>query len=461
MRKIMYWNNIGNLALYYLAVFTPLAFNMAVFFFLINYMHLLDTNVDYNAWSIGIRLFWFCGIVVAVFNFVGFLLLGHPDTANGKAVKALWTKGWPAKQKLVVVYVSRGDNANALRRSIVHTKAVLDAAGAEYRIDAVTDIRVSHGKTARINFYTVPQKYNTANGAKWKARALHFLVEQHRYDEYLDKNTWVLHLDEESQLHESSLAGIRMFITASKNKNRVGQGEIKYNAYKYASNLFITWMDSVRSGDDVGRFRLQYSLFKQPLFGMHGSYFLVPYRLEQKYGYDLGGRGSVTEDAYFALKCAEDGIKFSWINGYIREQSPYSLGAVIKQRRRWFCGLLSLSLDRQIGWRVRMPLMVNTFLWAFSWVGPLATIVSFAIPSTIPWQLLLITLIMQAFYSSIYLMGAYRNLQDVANELSLLRKALVCMGSFITIPLTGMVEGLSVLYALIQPVKTFDVVNKN
>lgn len=452
-------------AIYYVSLVIPIVLNVALFYLLF-YSIEQDSLDNLNQYILFyLKFFWLTGAIVALTNIIGLLWFGNPKAHNDRAVASLAQYGWPAA-KLIVVFVSRGDNAAALARSISATEELLIDMNVNHRIDVVTDILVSDTLShaaSPVNFHLVPAGYVTVNQAKWKARALHYVVEQHRTDVSMSsyEGTWVLHLDEESQLTESAVAGIAEFIANPANAKRIGQGEIKYNAYQYGSNLLIAWADSIRSGDDLGRFRFQFSLFKRPLFGMHGSYILAPLAIEQQFGFDLGGRGSVTEDAYFALKCAESGIEFGWVSGYIREQSPFTIGALIKQRRRWFSGLLMLSFDKEISFVTRLPLLCNTLLWSVAWIGPIVTIVTLVFGGYFPVSLLILAALLQGFYASTYMVGAARNLAEEDVVLPVWRQLTIYFGTLVTIHIVNTIEGIAVLYALLRPVKTFDVVNKN
>jgi hypothetical protein len=76
-------------------------------------------------------------------------------------------------------------------------------------------------------------------------------------------------------------------------------------------NWVTTLADSVRVGDDFGKFRIQYELH-EPLIGMHGSFVVCQNAVERLVTFDHGMEGSITEDAFFALVAQVKGIKFSW-----------------------------------------------------------------------------------------------------------------------------------------------------
>lgn len=336
--------------------------------------------------------------------------------------------------------------------------------GAIFDIEVVTDLEVASKIGAPYAHYlVVPPDYTPPNGAKWKARALHYLLEKssaRTQAQDSPKNVWVLHMDEESLLTPEAMAGIHRFINASENAQKIGQGEIKYNAHRYGDNWLITSMDALRTGDDLGRFRLQFSLFGRALFGMHGSFILVPAEVETAIGFDLGGKGSVTEDAYFALKATERGYRFGWVDGFIREQSPYTITALMRQRRRWFCGLRLLANDKTVRCDVRLPVAISVFLWRWMWMGTLATALNLAVGGAyFPAELAILTAVIGGSTTAVYLVGAHRNIRDT--DLSIFRKTWLYMSVPLAMPLMGIIENAAVIWGLLQPVKGFDVVDKN
>lgn len=390
------------------------------------------------------KFFWFTGSLFVLTNAIG-LMYGRP--------KALAPRPWPTAKRLIVTYVSRGDNVEALRRAIATSKLVLEDLGVNYLIEAITDMPVRVGADRHL---LVPPTYQTPNGAQYKARALEF-GRFMRSD--FTRNTWILHLDEESVITPEAVAGIAGYISKRENADTIGQGEIKYNAHNYGKNLLITAIDSLRTGDDLGRFRFQYRVFGKPLFGMHGSFVLVPARLEQQIGFDLGGRGSITEDAYFALTAASRGVRFGWVEGYIREQSPFTLLALLKQRRRWITGLRLLVFDKTISRRQRWTLGINMTLWRAAWFGPVVTFWNFlAGGSLVPTSVSIAAAIVSGMVGVVYMVGAYRNI--IGADLPHHRQLLIWVASLVLVPVCCIIEGVAVVYSIISPIKTFEVVAK-
>ena len=70
--------------------------------------------------------------------------------------------------------------------------------------------------------------------------------------------------------------------------------------------------DTIRVGDDFGKFALQYRMFEDPLIGMHGSFVVCQNAVEIDFGFDHGLEGSITEDTFFAMHIAAHGVHVKW-----------------------------------------------------------------------------------------------------------------------------------------------------
>lgn len=448
----MRWRDHGRFALC-IAIPVLLAGVVAVLVF-----GLADNGATVS-WHGNGRVVWMSSGVVALVNLSGLLLYGSPEPANRRALARFRSVGWTDSKRLAVVYVSRGTNVRALQRSVDRTTRLLEQMGVRYLIYAVTDIDVTltSDVPGTLHHHVVPADFTTEHGARYKARALEYLL-RHALDRLHQQDTWLLHLDEESQLHPTAVAGIAKFIDNPRHADHIGQGEIKYNSMRYGRNPLVTAIDAIRTGDDLGRFRLQYKLLGAPLFGMHGSFILVPLHIESEIGFDLGGKGSITEDAYFALISSQH-YEFGWVDGYIREQSPFSVKELVLQRRRWFNGLLLLSLDRCLPFRIRLPLILAMACWAVSWLSPPMIIVSLVLTGTLPMLLFVMATVTQGSFAAIYLVGAYRNLRDL-NPTPLGRATMLVL-PVLLMPISAVIEAVAVVYALIRPVSTFQIVDKD
>ncbi|OQY02365.1 MAG: hypothetical protein B6I26_00550 [Desulfobacteraceae bacterium 4572_130] len=428
-----------------------------------------------------LNFIWFIPILWVLMNFFG-LLFGAPKDENIQDF-AGWT--WdPTGSLLIISYVSRGDNQIALKRAIAATQQELDSAEVKYAIEIVTDQEVIRKNrisetNGKIYYYIIPDNYETKTKVKYKARALQYLLEMRtqRFKENSKlhiNDVWVLHLDEESIITSQLIMGIRNFIlkyNMNNTKGALGQGEILYNAYNYGKNIFITAIDALRTGDDLGRFRLQYKIFNKPLIGMHGSFVLLPAKIEQEIGWDSGGKSCLTEDAYFALLAAEKKVKFDWVNGFIKEQSPFTVMDIIRQRARWYTGLIRVATDSKLKLANRFILMIYVFAWTFAWFGAPLFLFDCIVMKLIydirffPFWATILTAILVGLIGSLYVVGAYRNVYHLNAPFR--KKAYIVFMTYVLFlfQLPMLVESSSVIYALYKqifnPIVKFHIVNKN
>ena len=94
----------------------------------------------------------------------------------------------------------------------------------KYTYEVVTDNRIGDIDTVKRCYeVVVPDDYSTKTGAKFKARALQYAIEQNVSN--LNNDDLVVHLDEETRLTKSCVIGIIKF--ANQNKHQIGQGEFK------------------------------------------------------------------------------------------------------------------------------------------------------------------------------------------------------------------------------------------
>jgi beta-1,4-mannosyltransferase len=334
---------------------------------------------------------------------------------------------------LILRLVTRGDNIEAVRRTVYYIQRTY-----RQRVEIVTDRRLD----IEADQIVVPRKYAPKNGAKWKARALHYAAVNHT-----NPDDWYLHLDEESVPSMACIAGCLKFIYKNP-QGAIGQGEILYTGHGYKEHRRVCAADSLRTGDDMLRFRAQYAMGK-PLFGVHGSFLLIKGSIEKELGWDLGAGGSVTEDASFAIKAWQKGIKFGWVEGEVIEQSPYCFMDFIRQRRRWFNGLWVVVLCKELELKYRIILGVMMVYWALS---PFILLMNFFILFGLQINVWIKAFFVISFlyYLLAYSIGGYRNGGFKGMIFSIL-----------FLPISFFYESVGVLYGIVRPVKTFEVVNKN
>merc|ERR1712216_394164 len=100
------------------------------------------------------------------------------------------------------------------------------------------------------------------------------------------------------------------------------------------------------------------------LIGMHGSFVAISQQVEEKVTYDHGHAGNICEDLFFALYAyGHEKVGFSWVDGFMYEQSPFSIMDLVKQRQRWFSGMFLVVTSPLIPMRQRTYLMSCLFSW--------------------------------------------------------------------------------------------------
>lgn len=414
---------------------------------------------------------WFLPAFWAATNLWGMLRHGPPadETPGGGPA-------WDPDVLLVVAYVSRGQNQLALKRAAEQTRAALRACDVRHVLEFVTDVPVAAENRLALPegeavYHLVPADYETPNRTRYKARALQYLLERRteRLARGADRNVWVLHLDEESVVSPECVKGVAAFVAEHdlrSSPGAIGQGEILYNAYAYAASPVITAIDAVRTGDDLGRFRLQFGTFGRPPFGMHGSFVLVPAAVEERVTWDFGARGAVTEDAYFSLVAMEQGVRFGWVEGFLREQSPFTIRDLVQQRRRWYSGLALVATDPRLSLRSTAVLRAFLFFWQCSWVACFFTVFAACFAAAggrihlSPWAVAAVGLLSGASAAT-YSLGAWRNALHAGFGPARQAKTVVTTYILWLLMIPAVVESYAVLYAILRPVSVFHVVEKN
>ncbi len=132
----------------------------------------------------------------------------------------------------------------------------------------------------------------------------------------------------------------------------------------------------------------------------------------------------------------------------------------IKQRRRWFIGLMLVATKAPTKWRYRLPIALSTAVWSVSWVGVAATYANFLVGVEIPFVVRILGNFAFAVYVLLYLAGmaVQLHLEDTRSRPT---KWLHYAAVVLLIPVFSVLEGLGVIYAVASPdVTSFHVVKK-
>jgi len=399
-----------------------------------------------QAWSWG-TLIWLSALIPSVIGLIGMLWYRHPRDLDDVA---------PIPQLVSLRIVSRGENVEAVTETVRRCQREMARNPLfPYVIELVTENPDLQFDDVDIVTLLLPSTYSTPNGSLYKARALQFALEHSS----LPDDAWLVHLDEETQLTSSGVKGIARMIAEEEASGelRIGQGAILYHR-DWKRHPFLTLADNVRTGDDFARFHFQHRV-GVTLFGLHGSYIVCRNDIEQSVGFDFGPVGSITEDAFWALRCMEDGQRARWVEGYLEEQSTQGVTDFIKQRRRWFQGLVKVSLHAPVKRRYRLMLGFNTLTWMLAPLGLLYTYAHFLWGFPVRGWIAWCANIALASFIVLYLVGLKANLDEhgVTNRLKRLGWY---AAQVILLPVYSLMESTGVAYALVRPHAGFHVVKK-
>lgn len=395
-------------------------------------------------------ILWLLGLPAGLLGLVGSLAFRHPEHLD--AVQ-------PIDQVVCFRIVSRGTNIEALRDTVHRCIAEMTANPMfEYSIEVVVDegCRTDLLPTGpQVRIIEVPASYSTPQGSLFKARALHYALEASP----LADDAWLVHLDEETHPTASGLRGIAEMIAEEEASGqlRVGQGAILYHRH-WKRHPIMTLADMHRTGDDFARFHFQHRL-GITLFGMHGSYIVVRNDVEKGIGFDFGPVGSITEDAFWALKFMESGGRSRWVHGYVEEQSTQGWSDFIKQRKRWFQGLLLVGFRAPTKLRWRLPLLVFTLLWGAAPLAVIYTFVHATFGSEVHDSIRILADVSFASLLTLYVVGLRANL-NAAEITNPIHRAGWLVLQLVLAPIFGVIESIGVVAGVVRPVGGFHVVAK-
>ncbi len=404
------------------------------------------------AWS---ALTWVLMVPWAMADVVGWMLYRRHTPVTEETRQQTSTK----RMRYPVVFriVTRGDQPATVIATIW---AVLEAMQARpsfrYRVEVVSDMPMEglpvHDSVHAI---VVPEDYETSNGATHKARALHYALSVSR----LPEDAWILHLDEESHVTEGLIVGIREAVSEEERTgdHRIGQGLITYHR-DLATNKLFSLADSIRVGDDIGRFHLQYRMHRI-LFGMHGSFLLVRSSIERQVGFDFPPEACTTEDTTWALRQMGAGNRFRWVDGTVVEQSPGTFHDFVRQRRRWFTGMWWAARRTPVAARYRVPLIFAMSLWTIGWTGFAYSLLHVFSGVDVPHPIAVVGDAIFAVFVTNYVLGLWVSLSMREGRRTVKRFRFFVLQAAM-IPIFTVLEGSAVVYSLLSPERRFHVVHK-
>jgi egghead protein (zeste-white 4 protein) len=401
-----------------------------------------------EAWS-WLGILWVMAFIPAMFELAGLLMWRAPMAS-----------AIPASKLVCWRVVSRGINKEALRDTILSIREEMRRTPLfPYVIEVLTDTDSTPDglppAAPDLHYIQVPRDYSTPNGTVNKARALNYALE---YSPLAD-TAWIVHMDEETHPTPSGIIGVSAMIREEEasGRLRIGQGTITYHR-DWKNHPFFTLSDCIRTGSDLGRLYLSMRI-GAPLFGMHGSFIVIRNDVEKAMGFDVGPKGSLTEDAWWGTMAMDAGYRCRWVEGHMAEQCTHKIPDFIKQRRRWFNGMARTARSAPVSLKWRGVLSVSMLTWASAPVAWVYTIGHFADGGYVsPWIRALANISL-AVYVATTLVGLQVNMKEhgITSSLQKIRWALTWLAC---LPVFSLMEAIAVAYAIVRPAKTFHVVKK-
>lgn len=188
-----------------------------------------------------------------------------------------------------------------------------------------------------VKSYLLPADYETPLGTQLKARALHYMVEQHRK---APTNSYVVHYDEESIYTPDNLA--RLVHRLLTKPIGISEGTISYGLDYMQSHPICRTMEANRP---FGCHECYLMMTAPPPLHLHGSNLVIMESIENEIGWDIGtyrDHPLIAEDLVFGLMAylKFGGRVFGWHGVEMIEQPPFTIEAAYKQRERWIMGAL-------------------------------------------------------------------------------------------------------------------------
>ncbi|XP_050442535.1 beta-1,4-mannosyltransferase egh [Adelges cooleyi] len=364
-------------------------------------------------------------------------------------------KGSPLLAPFICIrIVTRGDYPQLVKANVARNMARCLETGLEnFIIEVVTDKYVGLPVHRRIREVVVPKSYKTKTGALFKARALQFCLEDNV--NMLADCDWIVHLDEETLLTENSIRGILNFVLDG--KHQFGQGLITY-ANEEVVNWFTTLADSFRVADDMGKLRIQLSMFHKPLLSWKGSFVVTQVGAERHISFDNGLDGSIAEDCFFAMRAAKEGYSFNFIEGEMWEKSPFSLWDFIQQRKRWLQGILLVVHSAALPTKTKIWLALSCYSWVTLPLSTSNLILARYFPIPCPAIMDFVCAFIAGVNIYMYIFGVVKSFS--LYRFGVIKFTLCIIGALCTIPFNVIIENVAVIWGLFGNKYKFYVVHK-
>ena len=233
-----------------------------------NVIHWDSSSVLFNRIFNVIKLI---SVIVSVPSFIGLL---YPSFGVKSTEES---KHYDDRTLIVFRWVTRGSSPDLIRTNMVKNWRIIKRYN-NIKMEVVTDKAIGVNPVQCgipshcFDEIVVPQTFRSPNSTLFKARALYYASV---HSKLATGGCYIFHCDEESTVTDQLMIGVKEFVTAHYGK--IGQGLITYRNDEYTLSSYLCHLaDSMRPAEDIGRFRLQFGVIGRAVFGLKGSFVLVP-----------------------------------------------------------------------------------------------------------------------------------------------------------------------------------------
>jgi len=366
--------------------------------------------------------------------------------------KALVKKKFvPINPKRMIFQITTVGNMEIVQESIDNINRICKEVGyINYIIDVVSEVNETFCGATTI---TVPQNYLTLNNAKYKARALHYAIEEREKNGENTSDLWIYHLDDESMITKQGLLSI--LDHADNNREPIAEGLITYPNKLDVGSKLVKYLDAVRPTFCYSCCAMLKSQ-KKPDW-LHGSNLLLRADIEKSIGWDFPD--TCAEDSLFGhVAYKKYGRIFGWHGGILEEQSPFTFSDFIKQRQRWIKGTFE-NLGR-MGIREKVKTTYRMTSWFLGAVSFFTLIPSLFIkqeyPLSINWFLTPLFAVDTTILFAVYQIGLAMNFAKVDKKQRIYDHIKI----FIVSPILWFLEAIPMILYFFKRATTFYVIKK-
>ncbi|KAI2609827.1 glycosyl transferase family group 2-domain-containing protein [Hypoxylon fragiforme] len=294
----------------------------------------------------------------------------RPFRLNNQPVKRSFNR-------LLICLVTRGDQQEIVERSVAAIQDLYKKVDDRVSLHVLCEEEYAgrfHGIFRdHVFIHGVPSSYKPRK-AKYKARALEWF----RIDRKIQDDDWVLYLDEETMIDEYTVKTCVEFISKQDSVD-LGTGVIHYNGHNYWGAVIPQIGDINRVTDDYGRCQFQANAVQKASLGIHGAFLIASGKVQNAVTWETD---CVTEDYWFLLGAMKRGFRIGWVPAIARELSPATIHDFVRQRRRWYSGILTIG---------ELDGLFLLYSWLWCLLGPLYCfycLVTERSITAVPWWLI-------------------------------------------------------------------------